>query len=77
MPQNGLEVRGCEVVRLNTYDTVPVTQLDPEQLERAKAARVVAIASPSAVKAWVKFAGDQNQTDVALACIGAHFSLLV
>lgn len=48
--QNGLEVRGFAVTRLNTYNTVPVRSVDPQHLELAKQARVVAIASPSAIK---------------------------
>ena len=38
------------MTRLNTYNTVAVSSVDPEHLELAKQARVVAIASPSAVK---------------------------
>ena len=68
--QSGLEHRGCQVVRLNTYNTVPVASLDPKQLAAAQQAQVLAVASPSAVKAWVKLAGLQDQTDVAIACIG-------
>ena len=48
--QNGLEARGFKVTRLHTYNTVPVSSVDPVSLELAKRARVVAIASPSAVK---------------------------
>jgi hypothetical protein len=38
------------VLRLNTYDTLPVTGLDPQLLEAAKAAAVVTVGSPSAIK---------------------------
>ena len=31
---------------------------------------MLAVASPSAIKAWVKLAGLQDQTDIAIACIG-------
>lgn len=48
--QSGLEARGFQMTRLNTYDTVAVSTVDPERLQLAKQARVVAIASPSAVK---------------------------
>lgn len=48
--QSGLEKRGFEVLRLNTYDTVPVTQLDAGALEAAKQAAVVTVGSPSAIK---------------------------
>lgn len=48
--QSGLEKRGFEVLRLNTYDTVPVTQLDAAALEAAKQAAVVTVGSPSAIK---------------------------
>ncbi len=48
--QDGLAARGFHVTRLNTYNTVAVTTVDVDSLELAKRARVVAIASPSAVK---------------------------
>ena len=48
--QAGLTARGVNVVRLNTYTTRQVSSLDDEQLRQAKAARVLAVASPSAVK---------------------------
>jgi len=48
--QDGLAARGFTVTRLNTYNTVAVTTVDSDSLELAKRARVVAIASPSAVK---------------------------
>jgi uroporphyrinogen-III synthase len=69
--QEGLLARGFDVVRLNTYDTLPVTTLADDQLELAKQAEVVAIASPSAVRAWLKFVGDEAAEDVAIACIGS------
>lgn len=68
--QEGLLARGFEVIRLNTYDTLPVKTLDPNALEQAKKAAVVAVASPSAVKAWVGFVGDAAN-DIAVACIGS------
>jgi len=69
--QKGLEARGCVVTRLDTYDTVPVTRLDAEAREAARGAGVTAIASPSAVNAWVELVGGPEQADVAFACIGS------
>ena len=48
--QDGLAARGFQVMRLNTYSTEAVTSVDQHSLELAKRARVVAVASPSAVK---------------------------
>lgn len=48
--QTGLSQRGFEVVRLNTYDTRPVSQVEDSKLHEACQADVVAFASPSAVK---------------------------
>lgn len=48
--QTGLKNRGFEVVRLNTYDTQPVSQVEEGLLQQACQAAVVAFASPSAVK---------------------------
>lgn len=48
--QSGLTERGFEVLRLNTYDTVPVASLDADVLEAAKRAAVVTVGSPSAIK---------------------------
>ena len=58
------------MVRLNTYDTLPVSNLDQAILEKAKKAQVVSIASPSAVKAWVQLVGTQKEVNIAFACIG-------
>ena len=68
--QAGLAARGAEVVRLNTYSTLPVAALPPAALQQARAAEVVAFASPSAVKAWLELAGEGARS-VAAACIGA------
>ncbi len=62
--------------RLNTYNTVPVQSLPGADVEAAKQARVVAFASPSAVKAWLACVGDQDSADVAIACIGAAWILI-
>ena len=48
--QNGLAARGVEVVRLNTYTTRQVSTLNPIALQAARQARVLSIASPSAIK---------------------------
>ncbi len=58
------------MVRLNTYSTLPVAALPPAALERARAAQVIAFASPSAIKAWLELAGAGGRK-VAAACIGA------
>lgn len=38
------------MLRLNTYDTVPVSRLDGAALQAAKQAAVVTVGSPSAIK---------------------------
>ncbi|XP_039056060.1 uroporphyrinogen-III synthase, chloroplastic-like isoform X3 [Hibiscus syriacus] len=48
--EEGLSRRGFQVVRLNTYTTVPVDHVDQIVLEKALSAPVVAVASPSAVR---------------------------
>lgn len=68
--QGGLTSRGFEVMRLNTYDTLPVTSLEPAVLEAAKAAPVLTIASPSAIKAWMQLSGGGGGGGQAIACIG-------
>jgi uroporphyrinogen-III synthase len=69
--QEGLECRGFQVVRLNTYNTVTVKSIEVETLELAKRARVVAIASPSALKAWVEHVGQARAKEMTIACIGS------
>ncbi|PRW50787.1 Uroporphyrinogen-III chloroplastic isoform B [Chlorella sorokiniana] len=69
--QSGLEKRGFEVLRLNTYDTVPVTRLDAAALEAAKQAAVVTVGSPSAIKAWVQIVGEEATQGMSIACIGS------
>ncbi|BDA51009.1 probable uroporphyrinogen-III synthase [Coccomyxa sp. Obi] len=69
--QEGLEARGFSVRRLNTYNTVQVQFLPSADVAAAKQARVVAFASPSAIKAWLACVGDQRSADVAIACIGS------
>ncbi len=69
--QEGLEQRGFHVTRLNTYNTVTVESVDPGRLDLAKKARVVAIASPSALKAWVAHVGQARAEQMTIACIGS------
>ncbi|CAM9412619.1 unnamed protein product [Ectocarpus fasciculatus] len=49
--ESGLQARGFEVRRLNTYDTVPATW-DESAEAAAAGASVAAFGSPSAVKTW-------------------------
>ena len=64
--QDGLEGRGFEVDRMNTYDTVTATWTEAEKAA-AVSASVACFASPSAVKAWL--ANSSNSYPLA-ACIG-------
>ncbi|KAK4481497.1 hypothetical protein RD792_012397, partial [Penstemon davidsonii] len=68
--EEGLAKRGFEVTRLNTYTTAPVDYVDPMVLEQALFAPVVAVASPSAVRAWISLIPESLQWDNAVACIG-------
>ncbi|KAL8130594.1 hypothetical protein V2J09_019749, partial [Rumex salicifolius] len=68
--EEGLSGRGFQVTRLNTYTTVPVRQVDPSLLEQALAAPVIAVASPSALKAWIDLIPSLEQWNNAVACIG-------
>ena len=63
--QAGLERRGFQVRRMNTYSTVPA-KWTAEQLETAQRVDIVTFASPSAVKTWAERAG----TDFAVVAIG-------
>ena len=63
--QAGLERRGFQVKRLNTYSTVPA-KWTTQQLEAAKQVDIVTFASPSAVRTWAERAG----TDYAVVAIG-------
>uniref|UniRef100_A0ACD5XCV6 Uncharacterized protein n=2 Tax=Avena sativa TaxID=4498 RepID=A0ACD5XCV6_AVESA len=68
--QNGLSARGFEVTRLNTYTTVPVQDVDPQILKLALSAPVVAVASPSALRAWVSLTSRVDKWSSSVACIG-------
>lgn len=48
--QMGLAARGIDVMRLNTYTTRQVSSISDDALRLARQARVLAIASPSAIK---------------------------
>ena len=65
--QKGLEARGFQVTRLNTYDTVTASWTE-EQKEQAKRVRVACFASPSSIKGWLL--NTDGNRDVAAACIG-------
>mmetsp|Transcript_27238 Transcript_27238/g.54451 ORF Transcript_27238/g.54451 Transcript_27238/m.54451 type:complete len:318 (+) Transcript_27238:102-1055(+) len=67
--QTGLEERGFDVLRLNTYDTVPATW-DAHQLSLAEKATVACFASPSAVNAWMKNSSEIDKPRALAACIG-------
>ncbi|XP_051124277.1 uroporphyrinogen-III synthase, chloroplastic isoform X2 [Andrographis paniculata] len=68
--EEGLAKRSFEVTRLNTYTTEPVNHVDQMILEQALLAPVIAVASPSAIRAWVSLIPDSQQWDNAVACIG-------
>ncbi|KAL0351969.1 UNVERIFIED_CONTAM: Uroporphyrinogen-III synthase, chloroplastic [Sesamum calycinum] len=68
--EDGLVKRGFAVTRLNTYTTEPVSQVDQMVLEQALLAPVIAVASPSAIRAWVSLIPEAQQWDNAVACIG-------
>jgi uroporphyrinogen-III synthase len=77
--QTGLAARGFAVTRLATYDTLPVPagELDTNALAAARAASVVALASPSAVRAWVAAVGglDAARAGPVVAAIGSTTGL--
>ncbi|GMI82615.1 ARABIDOPSIS THALIANA UROPORPHYRINOGEN III SYNTHASE, DOMAIN OF UNKNOWN FUNCTION 724 3 [Hibiscus trionum] len=68
--EEGLSRRGFKVVRLNTYTTVPVDHVDQVILEKALSAPVVAVASPSAVRAWVNLISEPDSWSNDVVCIG-------
>ena len=67
--QRGLEKRGFEVTRLNTYDTVSTTFSDG-QVASAESASVACFGSPSAIKAFVENLGKDKARQILAACIG-------
>ncbi|XP_023642601.1 uroporphyrinogen-III synthase, chloroplastic isoform X2 [Capsella rubella] len=68
--EEGLSKRGFEVVRLNTYTTVPVQNVDYVLLQQALSAPVLSVASPSAVRAWLNLIQNEEQWSKFAACIG-------
>ncbi|BBG95278.1 uroporphyrinogen-III synthase family protein [Prunus dulcis] len=73
--EEGLSNRGFEVTRLNTYTTVcscmaPVHNVDQKVLKLALSAPVIAVASPSAIRAWVNLISELEQWNNSVACIG-------
>ncbi|KAL6645443.1 hypothetical protein ACP70R_017051 [Stipagrostis hirtigluma subsp. patula] len=68
--QDGLSNRGFEVTRLNTYTTVPVQDVEPLTLKLALSAPVVAVASPSALRAWLNLVSQADSWNNSIACIG-------
>ena len=76
MLQDGLQARGYKVVRLNTYTTNTVEDLSPQNEKAVRSAKVVAIASPSALRAWVEIVGQEHAAATSVACIGESSSYL-
>ena len=74
--QDGLASRGAEVCRLNTYTTLAVTPaaLSSAARDAAARARVVAVASPSAVKAWLAVQGDMGLSRMRRVDRGAQLA---
>lgn len=68
--QDGLSERGFDVTRLNTYTSVPVEDVEPQTLNLAISAPVVAVASPSALRAWLNLISQVNNWNNSVACIG-------
>ncbi|CAN8284434.1 unnamed protein product [Cochlearia groenlandica] len=68
--EEGLSSRGFEVVRLNTYTTVPVQSVDAILLQQALSASVLSVASPSAIRAWLSLIENEEPWSSYVACIG-------
>ncbi|KAI3522112.1 hypothetical protein L1887_11591 [Cichorium endivia] len=68
--EEGLSKRGFHITRLNTYTTEPVQHVDQTILQQALTATVVAVASPSAVRAWVNLLPEPENWNGSIACIG-------
>ncbi|KAK2992305.1 hypothetical protein RJ640_020298 [Escallonia rubra] len=68
--EEGLSKRGFEVTRLNTYTTVPVSHVDQMVFEQALSAPVIAVASPSALRAWFNLISESERWGNSVACIG-------
>ncbi|KAG6437959.1 hypothetical protein SASPL_102890 [Salvia splendens] len=74
--EEGLAKRGFEVMRLNTYTTEPVSNVDQMVFDQALVTPVIAVASPSALRAWVSLIPEEQQWDNAVACIGETTALV-
>lgn len=59
------------MTRLDTYSTEAVTAVDDATLSEACACAVVAVAAPSALKAWLQVAGEDAARLRPVACIGS------
>ncbi|KAL4559520.1 hypothetical protein LXL04_031660 [Taraxacum kok-saghyz] len=68
--ENGLSNRGFHVTRLNTYTTESVEYVDQMILEQALSSSVVAVASPSAIRAWMNLVSESDRWHGSVACIG-------
>ncbi|CAK9030424.1 unnamed protein product [Durusdinium trenchii] len=64
--QEGLEQRGFQVTRLNTYTTQPLLRPTPEALALMEETSIATFGSPSAVRAWSKVTPHRP----LCACIG-------
>nr|XP_029121454.1 uroporphyrinogen-III synthase, chloroplastic isoform X3 [Elaeis guineensis] len=73
--EEGLSDRGFEVTRLNTYNTVAIQDVDQMVLKQVLCAPVVAVASPSAVRAWINIISKLEDWDNSVACIGETSAL--
>ncbi|XP_042495369.1 uroporphyrinogen-III synthase, chloroplastic-like [Macadamia integrifolia] len=73
--EGGLSNRGFVVTRLNTYSTVPVHDVEQAILVQALSSPVVAVASPSAVRAWVNLISEPGKWNNSVACIGETTAL--
>ncbi|CAL9203790.1 unnamed protein product, partial [Musa hybrid cultivar] len=68
--EEGLSARGFDIIRMNTYNTIAAKDVDETILEFALSTPVVAVASPSAARAWVKLIREPENWDNSVACIG-------
>lgn len=57
--QGGLESRGFQVRRLNTYTTGPAVWT-PDMMNQAKSINIVTFASPSAIRTWAERVGTEQ-----------------
>ncbi|KAJ6828562.1 uncharacterized protein M6B38_362410 [Iris pallida] len=73
--EEGLSDRGFEVTRMNTYNTVAVQDVDEMVLQLALRIPVVAVASPSAIRAWVNLIQKSENWNNSVACIGETTAL--